>query len=162
MRVVEIYQKGGFPRLVIEAKKQFASTYGLNAEYWNYFNQAEYPEALGYLKTNLVDLANHYHAMYQNAKFRRNKPENFAEATHWYREFLKSFPKDEQSPGINYQLADLLLENKDYKLAAFEYERSAYDYPVNDKSSKAAYAAVYAYREQLKNCTRLAGKECQS
>ena len=150
MRVVEIYQKGGFPRLVIEAKKQFASTYGLNAEYWNYFNQAEYPEALGYLKKNLVDLGNHYHAMYQNADARRNKPENFAEATHWYREFLKSFPKDEQSPGINYQLADLLLENKDYKLAALEYERSAYDYPVSDKSSKAAYAAVYAYREQLK------------
>ena len=151
MRVVEIYQKGGFPRLVIEAKKQFASTYGLNAEYWNYFNQAEYPEVLGYLKTNLVDLANHYHAMYQNAKFKNEKPANFAEASHWYREFLKSFPKDEQSPGINYQLADLLLENKDYKLAALEYERSAYDYPVNDKSSKAAYAAVFAYREHLKN-----------
>ncbi len=150
MRVVEIYQKGGFPRLVIEAKKQFASTYGLNAEYWNYFNQAEYPEALGYLKTNLVDLANHYHAMYQNAEYRRNKPENYSEATHWYREFLKSFPKDKQSAAINYQLADLLLENKDYKLAALEYERSAYEYPVNDKSSKAAYAAVYAYREQLK------------
>jgi tetratricopeptide (TPR) repeat protein len=150
MRVVEIYQKGGFPRLVIEAKKQFASTYGLNAEYWNYFNQAEYPEVLGYLKTNLVDLANHYHAMYQNAKFKKDKPANFVEASHWYREFLKSFPKDEQSPGINYQLADLLLENKDYKLAALEYERSAYDYPVNDKSSKAAYAAVYAYREYLK------------
>ncbi len=151
MRVVEIYQKGGFPRLVIEAKKQFASTYGLNAEYWNYFNQAEYPEVLGYLKTNLVDLANHYHAIYQDAKFKKDKPENFAEASHWYREFLKSFPKDEQSPGINYQLADLLLENKNYKLAALEYERSAYDYPVNDKSTKAAYAAVYAYREHLKS-----------
>jgi tetratricopeptide (TPR) repeat protein len=150
MRVVEIYQKGRFPRLVIGAKKQFASTYGLNAEYWSYFNQAEYPEVLGYLKTNLVDLANHYHAMYQNAKFKKDKPENFAEASHWYREFLKSFPRDEQSPGINYQLADLLLENKDYKLAALEYERSAYDYPFNDKSSKAAYAAVYAYREHLK------------
>ena len=88
--------------------------------------------------------------MYQNVEYRRNKPENYSEATHWYREFLKSFPKDKQSAGINYQLADLLLENKDYKLAALEYERSAYDYPVNDKSSKAAYAAVYAYREQLK------------
>lgn len=150
MRVVDIYQKGGFPRLVIEAKKQFASTYGLNAEYWNYFNQAEYPEVLGYLKTNLVDLANHYHAMYQNAKFKKDKPENYAEASHWYREFLKSFPKDDQSPGINYQLADLLLENKDYKLAALEYEHSAYGYPVNEKSNKAAYAAVYAYREYLK------------
>lgn len=150
MRVIEIYMKGGFPRLVIEAKKQFSSTYGLQAQYWSYFNQAEYPEVLGYLKINLVDLANHYHSLYQNRRFRNDKPKHFAEASHWYREFLKSFPKDKQSPDINFQLAELLLENKDYKLAAIEYERSAYDYPVNKKSTKAAYAAVYAYREHLK------------
>ena len=150
MRIIDIYMKGGFPRLVIEAKKQFASTYGLDADYWSYFNQSEYPEVVGYLKTNLVDLANHYHSLYQNKRFKKDKPKNYAEASHWYREFLKSFPKDKQSSGINYQLADLLLENKDYKLAAIEYERSAYDYPVNEKSSKAAYAAVFAYREHLK------------
>ncbi|WP_455207585.1 tetratricopeptide repeat protein [Kaarinaea lacus] len=150
MRVIDIYMTGRFPRLVIDAKKQFASTYGLEAEYWNYFNQAEFSEVLGYLKTNLTDLANHYHSLYQNKKFQKDKQQNFAEASHWYREFLKSFPKDEQSPAINYQLADLYLENKDFKLAAVEYERSAYDYPVNDKSQKAAYAAVYAYREHLK------------
>ncbi|WP_455219812.1 tetratricopeptide repeat protein, partial [Kaarinaea lacus] len=150
MRVIDIYMKGRFPRLVIEAKKQFASTYGLEAEYWNYFDQAEFTEVLGFLKTNLTDLANHYHSLYQNKKFKKDRPKNFAEASHWYREFLKSFPKDEQSPAINYQLADLYLENKDFKLAAVEYERSAYDYPVNDKSQKAAYAAVFAYREHLK------------
>ncbi|MGD8568683.1 MAG: tetratricopeptide repeat protein [Gammaproteobacteria bacterium] len=150
MRVIEIFKKGHFPRLVIEAKKQFASTYGIHAEYWNYFNQAEYPKVLGYLKTNITDLANHYHSLYQNKKFIKDKPNNFTEASHWYREFLKSFPRDEQSPKINYQLADLFLENKNYKQAAVEYEHSAYDYPVNEKSSKAAYAAVYAYREHLK------------
>jgi len=150
MRVIEIYMKGNFPKLVIEGKKQFASTYGLNAEYWKYFDQTEFPEVLGYLKTNLTDLANHYHSLYQNKKYIKNRPENFNEASHWYREFLKSFPKDEQSPAINYQLADLYLENKDYKLAAQEYERSAYEYPVNDKSQKAAYATVYAFREYLK------------
>lgn len=151
MRVIEIYMKGGFPRLVVEAKKQFASTYALDGEYWHHFNKADRPEVLGYLKTNLIDLADHYHALYQDKKFIKNKEENFTEASHWYREFLKSFPKDEQSPGINYQLADLLLENGDYKAAAIEYEHSAYDYPVNEKSPKAAYAAVYAYRQCLKS-----------
>lgn len=150
MRVIEIYMKGGFPRLVIEAKKQFASTYGIHADYWNYFDQKEYPKVLGYLKTNITDLANHYHSLYQNKKFVKQKAENFREASHWYREFLNSFPQDEQSPGINYQLADLLLENRDFNLAAMEYERTAYEYPVNEKSPKAAYAAVYAYREHLK------------
>lgn len=155
MRVIDIYMKGGFPRLVIEAKKQYVSTYGINAEYWDYFDQSEYPEVLGYLKTNLIDLANHYHSLYQNKKFVKDKPANFAEASHWYREFLTSFPKDEQSPAINYQLADLLLENKEFNQAAIEYERTAYDYPVNEKSAKAAYAAVYAYREHLKGVAEI-------
>lgn len=151
MRVIEIYMKGGFPRLVVEAKKQFASTYALDGEYWHHFNKADRPEVLGYLKKNLVDLADHYHSLYQNKKFIKDKPTNFAEAEHWYREFLKSFPKDKLSPGINYQLAELLLENGDYQAAAVEYEHSAYNYPVNEKSPKAAYAAVYAYRQYRKS-----------
>jgi len=151
MRVIDIYMKGGFPRLVVEAKKQFVSDYGIDAEYWNYFDKAEYPEIVGYLKTNLTDLAKYYHALYQDAKFAKDKPENFSEASRWYREFLKSFPTDEQSPVINYQLADLLLENKNFDLAAAEFERSAYEYPVSEKSQKAAYAAVYAFREYLKS-----------
>ena len=150
MRTIEIYMKGGFPRLVIEAKKQFASTYGINAEYWNHFNKAEYPKVLDHLKTNIRDLANHYHALYQNKKFVKQKNENLNEASHWYREFLTSFPRDEQSAEINYQLADLLLENKNFSLAAIEYERTAYEYKTNEKSSKAGYSAVYAHREHIK------------
>ena len=34
MRVVEIYDQGGFPKLVLESKKEFATRYGLQAEYW--------------------------------------------------------------------------------------------------------------------------------
>jgi tetratricopeptide (TPR) repeat protein len=150
MRVIQIYMKGGFPRLVVGAKKQFAATYALDGEYWKHFNKDDRPEVLGYLKTNLIDLADHYHSLYQNKKFRKDRPANFAEASHWYRAFLKSFPKDKLSAGINYQLAELLLENGNYKAAAVEYEHSAYDYPTNDNSPKAAYATVYAYREYLK------------
>jgi len=159
MRVIEIYFKGGFPRLVIDAKKRYASTYGIKAEYWNYFEQEKMPEVLGFVKKNLIDLANHYHAMYQNNKFVKEKPENFEEAIHWYHEFLDSFPKDELAPATNYQLADLYLENKSFKMAAIEYEKSAYNYPVNDKSEKAAYAAVFAYREHLKSAASATVKE---
>ena len=81
---------------------------------------------LAYLKTNLQDLANHYHALYQDKGLEEEKPANYAEALVWYRAFLASFPQDTQSPGINYQLADLLLENADFGEAALEYERTAY------------------------------------
>ena len=80
----------------------------------------------------------------------RKRRENFQEALHWYEEFLVSFPQDAESPAINYQLADLLLENRSFARAALEYEKTAYDYPRHEKSSAAGYAAIYAYREHLR------------
>lgn len=149
MRVIEIQAAGGFPSLVLDSKKKFAETYGLKAEYWKYFDPGDRPDVLGYLKTNLTDLANHYHACYQDQRQAEKKPANFKEALHWYREFLTSFPKDIESPVINYQLADLLLENRSFGEAAVEFEKTAYGYPSHEKSSQAGYAAVAAYREQL-------------
>ena len=149
MRIIEINTAGGFPSLVIKAKKSFATNYGLLAEYWQYFEPEDRPEIITYLKTNLTDLANHYHALYQNPERSKEKTINFAEALHWYREFLTSFPKGIATPVINYQLADLLLENRSFAEAALEYEKTAYTYELHRQSSKAGYAAVYAYRKQL-------------
>jgi outer membrane protein assembly factor BamD (BamD/ComL family) len=149
MRVVEIYAKGGFQKLVLDARKEFARTYGLSGEYWRHFAVEQTPEVLSYLKSNLKDLGNHYHAQYQRADLRDEKPANFSEAAQWYREFLTSFPKDAESPPINYQLADLLLEEKNFGEAAREYERTAYDYPVHETAAGAGYAAIVAHRENL-------------
>jgi len=149
MRVIEIHAAGGFPSLVLDSKKSFARTYGLKADYWQYFDPAARPEVLGNLKTNLTDLANHYHACYQDERLAEDRPANFNEALHWYREFLSSFPQDPESPVINYQLADLLLENRSFGAAAVEYEKTAYQYAAHEKASQAGYAAVYAYRKHL-------------
>ena len=153
MRIVEIYGEAGFPKLVVAAKKEFAATYALNAEYWNYTKVEEAPEVVGFLKQNLTDLASHYHALYQEESLGDDKPANFNEAQHWYREFLASFPQDTESPQINYQLANLLLENENFGDAAREYERTAYDYALHEQAAAAGYAAIYAYREQLKVAT---------
>jgi TolA-binding protein len=150
MRVAEIYEKGGFPQLVLVAKKDFAAAYGLQGEYWHHFDVNKSPEVLSYLKSNLKDLANYYHAQYQDPKQHEQQAASYAEATRWYREFLSSFHTDAQAPQTNYQLADLMLENHDYAAAAHEYESTAYDYPSHAKSAAAGYAAIYAHREYLK------------
>ena len=150
MRVIEIYEQGDFPQLVVESKKAFANDYGLDGEYWRHFDISDSPEVLAYLKTNLHDLANYYHSRYQDESLADEKPANYAEASAWYRKYLASFPQDPESPSINYQLADLLLENKDFGEAAKEYEHTAYDYPTHDRAAAAGYAAIYAHREQLK------------
>ena len=150
MRVIEIFAQGDFPKLVLESKKTFASRYGLQSEYWRHYKPEDLPDVLSYLESNLKDLANHYHAQYQSATVADEKSANYGEALRWYGEYLKSFPADPESPGMNYQLADLLLEHKDFGDAARQYERTAYDYPTHARSAAAGYAAVYAYREQLK------------
>jgi TolA-binding protein len=147
MRVVEIFGAGGFPKLILESKKEFAASYGLQAEYWRHFDVNDSPEVLSYLKSNLEDLANHYHALYQEEELADERPAHFAEALHWYREYLASFPEDLETPATHYHLADLLLEHEDFGEAAREYERTAYDYPAHEKSAAAGYAAIYAHRE---------------
>jgi tetratricopeptide (TPR) repeat protein len=96
-----------------------------------------------------MDLANHYHASYQKPREAEDKSAHYKEALHWYREFLSSFPVAAESPEINYQLADLLMENRSFGEAAVEFEKTAYGYSLHEKSSRAGYAAVYAYREYL-------------
>ncbi len=156
MRVVEIYEAGGFPKLVLESRKEFAASYGLQSEYWRHFDVDEAPEVLSYLKANLEDLASHYHALYQQPELAEAKPENFEEASRWYRAYLTSFPEDPEAPSIHYRLADLLLEDADFAGAAREYEHTAYEYPAHTQAASAGYAAIYAHRESQK---RAAGAE---
>ena len=153
MRIVEIYGEAGFPLLVVKAKKEFSINYAVDAEYWKFHAIADSPEVVGFLKTNLTDLAGHYHALYQAEGLADEQPANFGEAQRWYRQFLASFPADEETPQVNYRLADLLLENEDFGLAAREYERTAYDYAAHEQAAAAGYAAVYAYRQELENAT---------
>jgi hypothetical protein len=61
---------------------------------------------LAYLKTNLKDLATHYHAQYQNATG-LEKLTNYREASQWYG--ATSSPSDGgRFAPVNYRLADLL------------------------------------------------------
>ncbi len=149
MRVIDIDIAGGFPSLVIDAKKEFSRTYGLDAPYWKHYKPENRPEVMAWLKTNLTDLAKHYHSLYQDKEQAKDRGTNYEEAMHWYRQFLASFPKDLVSPAANYLLADLLMENGAYGPAAAEYEKTSYGYPRHGKSAQAGYAAVYAYRQEL-------------
>jgi len=149
-RVIGIYETGGFPQLVVDAKRAFAASYGLKAEYWKHHAVGERPEVVAAVKANLMDLANYYHARYQDPTLAKEKQQSFAEASRWYGDFLDSFHDDPTAPAANYQFADLLRENGDFRGAATQYERTAYEYPAHEKAAAAGYAAIFAHRENLK------------
>jgi TolA-binding protein len=147
MRTIEIFRKGQFPKLVIESKRDYAEKYALNSQYWTYHDINTFPDIVSFIKTNLQDLAKHYHAASQRERKPEEQQAAYREAARWYREILQSFHEDPTTPEYNFLLAELLYDNKAYEDAAAEYERTAYAYPVHPKSSESGYAAVLAYRE---------------
>ena len=150
MRVTEVYAEGGFPQLVVESKKRFARTYALDAVYWQHYEHADMPAVVDYLKSNLRDLAEHYHALYQEEALEDDKPGNYTEALEWYGRFLASFSDDVSAPAVHFQLANLHLEERAFATAAMAFEHTAYGYAAHDQAREAGYAAIYAYREHLK------------
>lgn len=144
MRVIDAYQAGEFPTLVLESKKDFVERYNLQGEYWKHHDQADATQVLGFLKTTMTDLSRHYHAQAQHSK----QPADYAEASRWYRSFLGSFADSAEAPGMNFLLAELLYESGNYTDAALEYVHTAYDYGEHDRAAEAGYAAVLAFTRQ--------------
>jgi len=143
MAAIEAYGKGGFSQLVLEGKHEFVERYNFDSPYWKTRSKAANPKVVSELKTNLKDVATYFHANAQKS----GRVEDYQEAARWYRSYLKSFPDDPDSASTNYLLAEALFASHQYAEAASEYEHSAYNYPKNDKSATAGYAALNAYQK---------------
>jgi TolA-binding protein len=155
VEVIEAYKRGGFPSLVLSGKKGFVERYGMDGEFW-IRNPVEDNQAVAsYLKSNLTDLAQYYHAEAQ----RDGKKSDYQEAANWYRKYLAYFPGQADSANTNFLLAEILFESEDYEAATVEYERTAYGYIDHEKSAEAGYAAIVSYREHEKSLTDVAREE---
>lgn len=143
VEVVEAYKRGGFPSLVLDGKKSFVERYGMDGNFWVRNPREQNNAVAAHLKANLTDLAQYYHAEAQ----RDGKRSDYQEAARWYRKYLAYFPGEADTANTNFLLAEILFESQDYSEAKTEYERTAYAYPMHEKSAEAGYAALLAYRE---------------
>jgi TolA-binding protein len=144
MQAIGAYQKGGFPQLVLQGKKEFVENYSFGTAYWQGRDVKNEPKVVAVLKTNLKDVAQYYHAQAQRTK----NVADYQEAAKWYRSYLTSFPDDPDSAVTDFLLAETLFESKQYLDAATEYENTAYHYGNHEKAAAAGYAAVIAYGKQ--------------
>jgi cellulose synthase operon protein C len=149
MQAIEAYQKGGFPQLVLQGKKEFVENYSFGTAYWQGRQPKNEPKVVAVLKTNLKDVAQYYHAQAQRTK----NVADYQEAAKWYHSYLSSFPDDPDSAVTNFLLADTLFESKQYLDAAQEYESTAYHYGDHEKAAAAGYAAIVAYGKQEETLT---------
>jgi TolA-binding protein len=142
VEVIEAYKRGGFPSLVLEGKKGFVERYGMDGEFWLRNPPEENTAVSTHLKANLNDLAQYYHAEAQ----RDGKQSDYREASRYYRKYLAYFPGEPDSANTNFLLAEVLFESEQFSSATDEYERTAYAYPMHERSAEAGYAALLAYR----------------
>ena len=155
VEVIEAYKRGGFPTLVLEAKKGYVERYGMDQPFWLLNTPEENTAVTAHLKANLTDLAQYYHAEAQNDGTKAD----YQEAARWYRKYLDYFPGEADSANTNFLLAEILYESEDYRQATLEYERTAYEYPANDKSAEAGYATILSYREHEATLTGAAKEQ---
>ena len=146
VQVIEAYKQGGFPSLVLDGKKAFVDRYGMDGPFWVRNPRAENEAVAEYLKANLTDLAQYYHAEAQS----NGAKSDYREAANWYRKYLAYFPGEADSANTNFLLAEILYESEDFAAATTEYERTAYGYPFHEKSAEAGFAAILSYREHEK------------
>lgn len=146
IKAIESFKKGKFPSEVLSAKKQFVESYHLNSEYWTHNKIDEAGDVVEYLKANITDLAKYYHAVAQKSK----KKPDYLEAARWYQAYIDSFPEDPHSAHMNFLLADIWFETKEYAKAVAEFERTAYQYKPHPKDAEAGYAALVAYNDWMK------------
>ena len=145
-QAIEAYKKGGFAKLVIEAKEKFVTLYGVDTPYWQAQGESERTEIQPLLTKHIKELANHYHAVAKKSK----KTKDYQIAAKWYGTYLRSFPQDKNADEINFLYAETLFAGKQYMYAITEFEKTAYNYPVHNKSSEAAYAALLSYNALTK------------
>jgi TolA-binding protein len=143
VEVIEAYKRGGFPSLVLDGKKGFVERYGMDGDFWVRNPREQNNAVAAHLKANLTDLAQYYHAEAQ----KEGKRSDYQEAARWYRKYLAYFPGEADTANTNFLLAEILFESQDFAEAMTEYERTAYAYPMHEKSAEAGYAALLAYRE---------------
>jgi len=146
LEVINIYDQGGFPDLLLDAKKDFVQRYNIKNAYWGLYEKSETETQLEALKTNLNQLASHYHSLAQQSKGKLN----YRESQRWYRIWLDSFPNDSRAWEMNFLFAEILNENKQYEAAVLQYENTAYDYKKHPKSAVAGYAALLMYANREK------------
>ncbi len=158
IKVYEVYEDAGFRDLAWSAKQDFTDRYGFNSPFWLNHDIRQYPRIVRELKQNLMDLAQHYHALAQAS----GDPAAFAAVARMYREHLGLFPDDPAAPRLRFLLAELLYETGHFQESIKEYEQTAYGYSRHEHAAEAGYAALmarYKIREQLPVAQRAAWDE---
>jgi len=155
--IIDVYEQGNFPSLLIPAKEEYVNNYGVDSEFWKTKPQPVRDALSKNLKVYLEELAKYEHATGQRLvkDLKSNKIKNslalnpkdsFLKAATWYDQFIRTFPNDEKTADIYFLMAEALNDAGDLERAFNTYRLLAYRYklPANQqpKGAEAGYSAI--------------------
>lgn len=169
VKQIDAYIIGKFPTLVLPAKQDFIDRYGINGPYWQAWGQLLQEEVKPFLKDYLQELAQYEHSKAQLLTQAANEPDEeqldkveenrekatiaYRQAAKLYREFIQTFPIDDLTPQMTFNLAESLFEARNFIEAIDAYEIYAYQYLNEPRAAEAGYAAILAFRELRQTLT---------
>jgi tetratricopeptide (TPR) repeat protein len=144
-RAISLYRQAGFQQRVVETETVFVGAYGMGADFWTVHAPQDFPDVLQVLQSSLQELA---HVTHEQAR-KTQDAEAVRAAEQWYREYLAAFGDEADAADMNYQLAELLYENGQYRQAIDEYERAAWSRGDHPHAADAALGAQRASEKVL-------------
>ena len=179
VRTIKVYDVGGFPSLLLPAKQDFVTRYGLYSDYWGNKPQEIRSILEPHLHEFLIELSSYEHAGAQELKIvagknaekpkasdqalsetqSRESRNRFLKAAALYQEFIDTFPQDAQTPELAFLLAESLYEGQQFARAYNAFEKVAYEYPqthtVNaERSAEAGYSAILTAEKLIATLTQ--------
>jgi len=145
MYALNAFKDGGINEEIVPSKILYVNNYGVGTRFLTDQTIQDKADIHQQLIVHMKELASYFHAQARkSAKFK-----DYMLAAGWYRKYITSFPNDSATSDMNFLLAESLFDAKSYNDALIEYEKTAYEYPLFNKSSEAGYAALLTYNKLL-------------
>jgi len=152
-KIVEAYTTGNMPDLAYNARVRLIETYREEGLWFNANRRGAQKRAReivqvnkALVKNDMLQIARHRYANARSSK----KGEDFKEALAWLRRFLSNFPEEADATEVNFLLAEILFEMKDYTRSFIEHEKVAYRYPPSKFSAEAGYGLLLSLEKLAK------------
>ena len=137
LKIIQIWQAGGFTANLYAAIDKFYSTYNPDAPFWKNNDSEQFKPVISSLREYVVLVASYFHSRYQE----KNKPEDFSKTQLWYERYLKHYSAYANQDNIYNLYAEFLVDAGESARAIQLFESAAYDGElILDK--KAAYATL--------------------
>jgi TolA-binding protein len=158
---------GGFPSLVLPAKENFVTRFGIHSAYWQLYHSdnpsPEREEAAKDLRTTLKSHLQDVSTYYHSQAVQSGHPKDYEKAAYWYRLLLETFPDSPNGRLINQLLAESLLDGGRFQEAITQFEYTAnHRQSTAESAANNRYAALIAYQSLVKQAggnQQLARKE---